>query len=89
MTTSKAVRLRRDTISRLAKYGRWGESADEVVNRVLDLLEQKTSSQAELYRKLVELLKKLTLMPPALLSEIGVNQETLKTLIEWCEARSG
>lgn len=34
-------RVKKYTIERLTKYGKWGDTFDDVVNKVLDMIEKK------------------------------------------------
>lgn len=40
-TKRKSLSLNENTYNRLAKYGHWSESADDLINRILDERESK------------------------------------------------
>jgi flagellar hook-basal body complex protein FliE len=44
---SITVRINDNTKQRMAKYGKWGESFDEVLNHILDELDKKVSKAEE------------------------------------------
>ena len=41
----RVISLSKKTYNRLAKFGRWSESADDIINRILDEREGKEASE--------------------------------------------
>jgi hypothetical protein len=44
-TKRRVISLSKKTYNRLAKFGRWAESADDIINRILDEREGKEVSE--------------------------------------------
>ena len=44
-TKRRVISLSKKTYNRLAKFGRWSESADDIINRILDEREGKEVSE--------------------------------------------
>jgi len=41
---SRVMRIKLQTLERLSRYGKFGETLDDVINRILDMLEKRSES---------------------------------------------